>query len=48
MSLEWLGTCEPVQTSVTFPAHASIEMYGIRFIFVCHKSEKAASKVIKD
>ena len=37
-----------LQTSVTFPAHASIEMYGIRFIFVCHKSEKAASKVIMD
>ena len=26
-----------LQTSVTFPAHASIEMYGIKFIFEYHK-----------
>ena len=28
--------------SVTFPAHASIEMYGVKFIFEYHKSEKVA------
>ena len=31
-----------LQTSVTFPAHASIEMYGVKFIFEYHKSEKVA------
>ena len=37
-----------LQTSVIFPAHASIEMYGIKFIFELHKSEKAAGKGLKD
>ena len=31
-----------LQTSVTFPAHASIEMYGKKFIFEYHKSGKVA------
>ena len=31
-----------LQTSVTFPAHASIEMYGVKFIFEYHKSGKVA------
>ena len=31
-----------LQTSVTFSAHASIEMYGVKFIFEYHKSGKVA------
>ena len=31
-----------LQTSVTFPAHVSIEMYGVTFIFEYHKSGKVA------
>ena len=37
-----------LQTSVTFPAHASIGMYGIKLIFECHISEKAGSKGLQD
>lgn len=31
-----------LQTSVTFPVHASIEMYGGKFILEYHKSAKVA------
>ena len=37
-----------LQTSVTFPAHASIGMYGIKLIFECHISEKAGSISLQD
>ena len=37
-----------LQTSVTFPAHASIGMYGIKLIFECHITEKAGSKGLQD
>ena len=37
-----------LQTSVTFPAHASIGMYGMKLIFECHITEKAGSKGLQD
>ena len=37
-----------LQTSVTFPSHASIEMYGVKFIFEYHKSGKVARSPMMD
>ena len=37
-----------LQTSVTFPAHVSIGMYGIKLIFECHITENAGSKGLQD
>ena len=47
--MQFLAMSWPIlQTSVTFPAHASIGMYGIKLIFECHISEKAGSKGLQD